>query len=86
MSAIHIDRLIPGSHEAPSAGNAISSRATILGENKNLHSAASTDTESLSTRGRSVWVHSSQVGLIDNSMPNKSLPESRGRRSRASRG
>ena len=60
--------------------------ATKLGKTGSFHSADSTDTESLSTRGRSVWVHSSQVGLIDNSMPNKSLPESRGRRSRASRG
>ena len=42
---------------------------------KSLHSTDSIDTESLSTRGRSVWVHSSQVKLLDSSLPHNSLPE-----------
>ena len=36
-------------------------------------------TESSGTRGRSIWVHSSQVGLLDNSEPHNSLPERVGR-------
>ena len=40
-------------------------RPTRLDEIKNLHLTESIDTESLSTRGRSVWVHSSQVGKAD---------------------
>ena len=47
----------------------------ILNRFPDLHLTDSIDTESLSTRGWSVWVRSSQVGLIDNSMLNKSLPE-----------
>ena len=39
---------------------------TRLDKIKNLHSADSIDTESLSTRGRSVWVHSR---LQDSSVP-----------------
>ena len=38
----------------------------------------SIDTENLSTRGRSVWVRSSQVRLLDNSVPHNSLPERMG--------
>ena len=34
-----------------------------------LHSLDSIDTESLSTRGQSVWVHSIQVRLLDSSVP-----------------
>ena len=39
---------------------------TKLDKIKNFHSADSIDTESLSTRGRSVWVHSR---LLDSSVP-----------------
>ena len=42
---------------------------------KNLHSPDTIDTESLSARGRSVWVHSSQVRLLDTSVPHSSLSE-----------
>ena len=42
---------------------------TQLDKIKNLHSTDSIDTESLSTRGWSVWVHSSQVRLLDSSVP-----------------
>ena len=49
--------------------------ATKLDKIKNLHSAASVDTENLSTRGRLVWGHSSQVRLLDSSVPHNSLPE-----------
>ena len=45
---------------------------------KNLHSLDSIDTESLSARGRSVWVHSSQVRLLDTSVPHSSMPEAVG--------
>ena len=34
----------------------------------------SIDTESLSARGRSVWVHSSRVGFLDSRVPCNSLP------------
>ena len=36
---------------------------------RNVHLTDSIDTENLSTRGRSVWVHSSQVRLLDSSVP-----------------
>ena len=48
---------------------------TRLDEIENLHSLDSIDTESLSTRGRSVWVHSSQVRLVETSVPHNDLPE-----------
>ena len=48
---------------------------TQLDKIKNLHLTDSIDTESLSARGRSVWVHSSRVGFLDNSVPHNSLPE-----------
>ena len=41
---------------------------------KNLHLTDSIDTESLSARGRSVWVHSSRVGFLDSRVPCNSLP------------
>ena len=50
-------------------------KSTKLDKIENLHSADSIDTESLSTRGRSVWVHSSQVRLLESSVPHNSLPE-----------
>ena len=37
-------------------------RPTRLDEIKNFHSTDSMDTQNSSTRGRLVWVHSSQVG------------------------
>ena len=40
-----------------------------------VHSTDSIDKESLSTRGRSVWAHSSQVRLLDSCVPRNSLPE-----------
>ena len=48
---------------------------TKLDKIKNFHSLDSIDTESLSTRGRSVWVHSSQVRLLESSVHHNSLPE-----------
>ena len=50
-------------------------RPTRLDKITNFHSADSIDTESLSTRGRSVWVHSSQVRLLHSSVPNNGLLE-----------
>ena len=50
-------------------------KATRLDKIKNLHLTDSIDTENLSTRGRSVWVRSSQVRLLDSSVPYKTLPE-----------
>ena len=47
--------------------------STRLDEIKNLHSADSIATETYGTRGRSVWVHSSQVRLLDSSLPHNSL-------------
>ena len=41
-----------------------------------VHSADSIDTENSSTRGWSVWVHSSQVRLLDSSVPYNILLES----------
>ena len=35
----------------------------------------SIDTESLSARGRSIWVHSSEFGLLDSSVPHQTLLE-----------
>ena len=52
--------------------------ATKLDKFKNLHLTDSIDTENLSTRGRSVWVHSSQVRLLDTSVPHSSMPEAVG--------
>ena len=45
---------------------------------KNFHLTESIDTELLSIRGQSVWVHSSQVRLLDSSVPHNSLPEREG--------
>ena len=53
-------------------------QATRLDEIKNFHLTDSIDTERLSTRGRSVWVHSSQVRLLGSSVPHNSLPEREG--------
>ena len=50
-------------------------RPTRLDEIKNFHSTDSIDTKNSGTRGRSIWVNSSQVGLLDSSMPHNSLPE-----------
>ena len=44
-------------------------RPTTLDEIKNFHSTDTIDTENSGTRGRPIWVHSSQVGRIDNSLP-----------------
>ena len=49
-------------------------RPTKLDKIKNLHLTDSIDTESLSARGRSVWVHSSRVGFLDSRVPCNSLP------------
>ena len=43
-----------------------------------VHLTDSIDTENLSTRGRLVWVLSSQVRLLDSSVPHNSLPERMG--------
>ena len=51
---------------------------TKLDKIKNLHLTDSIDTENLSTRGRSVWVHSSQVRLLETSVPHSSMPEAVG--------
>ena len=56
---------------------------TKLDKIENLHSAASVDTENLSTRGRLVWGHSSQVRLLDSSVPHNGLPERLGPLGRA---
>ena len=53
-------------------------RAHQLYKIENIHLTDSIDTENLSTRGRSVWVRSSQVRLLDNSVPHNSLPERMG--------
>ena len=45
-----------------------SNQAHQLDKIKNFHSLDSIDTENLSTRGWSVWVHSSQVRLLDSSV------------------
>ena len=44
-------------------------------EIKNFHSTDSIDTETSGTRGLSIWVHSSQVGLLDSSVHHNRLPE-----------
>ena len=54
-----------------------------LDESKSLHSTDSIDTENLSTRGWSVWVHSSQVRLLDSSVPHNSRRRGWGRRDQA---
>ena len=41
---------------------------TRLDKIKNLHSLESINTENSDTHGRSVWVHSSRVGFLDNSV------------------
>ena len=40
-------------------------RPTKLDKIKNLHSTDTIDTENSGTRGRPIWVHSSQVGKAD---------------------
>ena len=62
---------------------------TRLDKIKNLHSTDSIDTETSGTRGLSIWVHSSQVGLLDSSVHHNRLPElggavGNGRRARPS--
>ena len=52
---------------------------TKLDEIKNFHLTDSINTESLSARGRSVWVHSSLVGFLDSRVPCNSLPARVGR-------
>ena len=47
---------------------------TQLDKNKNLHSTDTIDKENSGTRGRSIWVHSSQVGLLGNSIHHETLP------------
>ena len=51
---------------------------TRLDNIKNLHSTDSINTENSGTRGRSIWVHSSQVRLLDTSVPHSSMPEAVG--------
>ena len=48
-------------------------RPTQLDKIENLHSLESINTENSDTHGRSVWVHSSRGGFLDNSVPNNSL-------------
>ena len=48
-------------------------RPTKLDKIKNLHSTDSIDTKNSSSRGRSIWVHSSQVRLLKSSVPHNSL-------------
>ena len=43
-------------------------RPTRLDEIKNFHSLESINTENSDTHGRSVWVHSSRGGFLDNSV------------------
>ena len=57
---------------------AVLTQSTPLEKIENLHLTDSIDTENLSTRGRSVWVHSSQVRLLDTSVPHSSMPEAVG--------
>ena len=44
---------------------------TRLDKIKNLHSLESINTENSDTHGRSVWVHSSRGGFLDNSVPHR---------------
>ena len=65
------------------------SRTTKLDKIENFHSTDSIDTETSGTRGLSIWVHSSQVGLLDSSVHHNRLPElggavGNGRRARPS--
>ena len=55
---------------------------TRLDRIKIIHSPDSIATENSGTRGRSIWVHLSQVGLLDNGLP-RSLLERVGRWVRA---
>ena len=48
---------------------------TKLDKIEHLHSTNTIDTKNSGTCGRSVWVHSSQVRLLDSSVPHNSLPE-----------
>ena len=54
-------------------------RPTQLDKIENLYSTDSIDTEHSSTRGRSVWVSSSQVRLLDSSVPHNSRRRGWGR-------
>ena len=47
----------------PVAASSLTSRQTV--QNKNLHSTDTIATENSGTRGRPIWVHSSQVGKAD---------------------
>ena len=59
-------------------GSASDISVTTQDKTENLHLTESIDTELLSIRGQSVWVHSSQVRLLDSSVPHSSLPEREG--------
>ena len=48
---------------------------TKLDKIKNFHLTDSIDTKSLSARGRSIWVHSSEFGLLDSSVPRQTMLE-----------
>ena len=48
-------------------------RPTKLYRINNLHSTDTIDTENSGTRGRLIWVHSSQVRLLESSVPHNSL-------------
>ena len=48
---------------------------TKLDKIKYLHLTDSIDTGSLSARGRSIWVHSSEFRLVDSSVPHQTLLE-----------
>ena len=59
-------------------------RPTKLDKIKNFHVPPDTiDTETRDTRGRSVWVHSSEFGFLDSNVPHNGLPERLGQLGRA---
>ena len=57
--------------------------STTLDKIKNFHRVDTIDTKNCVTRGRSVWVHSSEFGFLDSSVPHNSLPERLGPLGRA---
>ena len=48
---------------------------TKLDKIQSLHPSDTIATENSGTPGRSIWTHSSYVGLLDNSVVHYSLPE-----------
>ena len=51
------------------------SQSTQLDKIENLHPTDTIATENSGTRGRSIWVHSSEFGLPDSSVPHNRLSE-----------